>query len=314
MNNLLYLYKTLLKNINYNDLKPKIDTARKIGNVFVPISSFTSLLLALNTDFNTMIPMDINILSNITYLFLILSFPEHYTKDIEDIVSIYRDVVKSYVKLNDKLELKSPIDINAGLTFALNNGYLSYNKHFKYCTDNNKDILRSLGTETITGLACCRHIATLLNDILQEKNIKSYTIPALMKKDSADISFLQSIIGNHLITISEYNDKVYYLDPTNNKFLTRDNSSIIIIDGKLFKDLLDKNIYAQKFMLEITQSKLSEVMEVLEKVVFFSLEYRLSEHLIDQYYLKNALKFKVTHEAIANDLGSSREVISRVLT
>ena len=66
-------------------------------------------------------------------------------------------------------------------------------------------------------------------------------------------------------------------------------------------------------MLEITQSKLSEVMEVLEKVVFFSLEYRLSEHLIDQYYLKNALKFKVTHEAIANDLGSSREVISRVL-
>ena len=172
MNNLLYLYKTLLKNINYNDFKPKIDTARKIGNVFVPVSSFTSLLLALNTDFSTMIPMDINILSNITYLFLILSFPEHYTKDIEDIVSIYKDVVKSYVQLNDKLELKSPIDINAGLTFALNNGYLSYNKHFKYCTDNNKDILRSLGTETITGLACCRHIATLLNDILQEKNIK----------------------------------------------------------------------------------------------------------------------------------------------
>ena len=63
MNNLLYLYKTLLKNINYNDLKPKIDTARKIGNVFVPVSSFTSLLLALNTDFSTMIPMDINILS-----------------------------------------------------------------------------------------------------------------------------------------------------------------------------------------------------------------------------------------------------------
>ena len=65
-------------------------------------------------------------------------------------------------------------------------------------------------------------------NILQEKNIKSYTIPALIKKDSADISFLQSIIGNHLITISEYNDKVYYLDPTNNKFLTKDNSSIII--------------------------------------------------------------------------------------
>lgn len=225
---LLYIYKTLLQKMNYNIVKTNVDSVRRNGKILLPIASVTSFLLALNTDFSTMIPMDINILSNITYLFLILSFPEHYTKDIEDIVSIYKDVVKSYVKLNDKLELKSPIDINAGLTFALNRGYLSYNKHFEYCKDNNKDIFRSLGTETITGLACCRHIATLLNDILQEKNIKSYTMPALIKEDSSNISFLQSIIGNHLITISEYNDKVYYLDPTANEFLIKNNPSTII--------------------------------------------------------------------------------------
>ena len=287
MNNLLYLYKTLLKNINYNDLKPKIDTARKIGNVFVPISSFTSLLLALNTDFNTMIPMDINILSNITYLFLILSFPEHYTKDIEDIVSIYRDVVKSYVKLNDKLELKSPIDINAGLTFALNNGYLSYNKHFKYCTDNNKDILRSLGTETITGLAGSRHIATLLNDILQEKNIKSYTIPALMKKDSADISFLQSIIGNHLITISEYNDKVYYLDPTNNKFLTRDNSSIII-NKKFIKFNLNKRRNIKNMMQKEEETYVKNLMEEIHTYIICGKNIDMFEN----FYSENKEKYE----------------------
>lgn len=287
MNNLLYLYKTLLKNINYNDLKPKIDTARKIGNVFVPVSSFTSLLLALNTDFSTMIPMDINILSNITYLFLILSFPEHYTKDIEDIVSIYKDVVKSYVKLNDKLELKSPIDINAGLTFALNNGYLSYNKHFKYCTDNNKDILRSLGTKTITGLACCRHIATLLNDILQEKNIKSYTIPALMKKDSADISFLQSIIGNHLITISEYNDKVYYLDPTNNKFLTRDNSSIII-NKKFIKFNLNKRRNIKNMMQKEEETYVKNLMEEIHTYIICGENIDMFEN----FYSENKEKYE----------------------
>lgn len=287
MNNLLYLYKTLLKNINYNDFKPKIDTARKIGNVFVPVSSFTSLLLELNTDFSTMIPMDINILSNITYLFLILSFPEHYTKDIEDIVSIYKDVVKSYVKLNDKLELKSPININAGLTFALNNGYLSYNKHFKYCTDNNKDILRSLGTETITGLACYRHIATLLNDILQEKNIKSYTIPALIKKDSADISFLQSIIGNHLITISEYNDKVYYLDPTNNKFLTKDNSSIII-NKKFIKFNLNKRRNIKRIMQKEEETYAKNLMEEINTHIICGENIDMFEN----FYSENKEKYE----------------------
>lgn len=209
MNNLLYLYKTLLKNINYNDFKPKIDTARKIGNVFVPVSSFTSLLLALNTDFSTMIPMDINILSNITYLFLILSFPEHYTKDIEDIVSIYKDVVKSY------------------------------------------------------------------------------TIPALIKKDSADISFLQSIIGNHLITISKYNDKVYYLDPTNNKFLTKDNSSIII-NKKFIKFNLNKRRNIKRIMQKEEETYAKNLMEEINTHIICGANIDMFEN----FYSENKEKYE----------------------
>ena len=92
-----------------------------------------------------------------------------------------------------------------------------------------------------------------------------------------------------------------------------ENSHIIIIDGNFFKELINQNISAQKFILEITQSKLSEVLWVLEQVVFFNLDYRLSDYLINQYYLKNSDKISITHEIIANDLGSSREVISRML-
>ena len=66
-------------------------------------------------------------------------------------------------------------------------------------------------------------------------------------------------------------------------------------------------------MLEVTQGKLSEIMWVLEQVVFFSLDYRLADYLINQYYLKNSLEINIIHETIANDLGSSREVISRML-
>lgn len=217
MNNLLYLYKTLLKNINYNDFKPKIDTARKIGNVFVPVSSFTSLLLALNTDFSTMIPMDINILSNITYLFLILSFPEHYTKDIEDIVSIYKDVVKSY------------------------------------------------------------------------------TIPALIKKDSADISFLQSIIGNHLITISEYNDKVYYLDPTNNKFLTKDNSSIII-NKKFIKFNLNKRRNVKRIMQKEEETYAKNLMEEINTHIICGENIDMFEN----FYSENKEKYEEINNKMKN--------------
>ena len=92
-----------------------------------------------------------------------------------------------------------------------------------------------------------------------------------------------------------------------------EDSSLIVIDGNFFKEVLEKNLSVQKFMLEITQSKLSEIMWVLEQVVFFSLEHRLSDYLINQHYLKDSIQIHITHEAIANDLGSSREVISRIL-
>ena len=92
-----------------------------------------------------------------------------------------------------------------------------------------------------------------------------------------------------------------------------ENTVLLVIDGILFKQVLDKNINVQKFMLEITQSKLSEIMWVLEQVVFFSLEYRLADYILNQYYTKNALQIYITHEMIAKDLGSSREVISRML-
>ena len=54
-------------------------------------------------------------------------------------------------------------------------------------------------------------------------------------------------------------------------------------------------------------------MGIRTSCIFSILDYRLSDYLINQYYLKNSDKISITHEIIANDLGSSREVISRML-
>ncbi len=91
------------------------------------------------------------------------------------------------------------------------------------------------------------------------------------------------------------------------------DSSVIIIDSNFFKDLSSTNSSIQKFFLELTQNKLSEVMWVIEQVVFFNLEYRVANYLINQYYLDNSINIYTTHETIANNLGSAREVISRIL-
>lgn len=91
------------------------------------------------------------------------------------------------------------------------------------------------------------------------------------------------------------------------------DSYVIIIDSKFFKKLSNQNINIQNFILTLTQDKLSEIMWVLEQVVFFNLDNRLANFLVNQYYLNDSSSINMTHDAIANNLGSAREVISRML-
>lgn len=90
-------------------------------------------------------------------------------------------------------------------------------------------------------------------------------------------------------------------------------SLAIIIDSSIIKDLSKSNAKVLEFLLNITQNKLSEVMYVLEQAVFFSLDSRISNFLIEESNLTNSSTLYLTHESMANHIGSSREVVSKIL-
>ena len=92
-----------------------------------------------------------------------------------------------------------------------------------------------------------------------------------------------------------------------------EESLAIIIDSSIIKDLSQSNTHVLEFLFNLTQNKLSEVMYVLEQAVFFSLDSRISNFLIEESNLINSNTLYLTHESIASHLGSAREVISRIL-
>ena len=91
------------------------------------------------------------------------------------------------------------------------------------------------------------------------------------------------------------------------------DASAIIIDSSLLKKLSETNINVMNYILNLTQDKLSEIMYVLEQAIFFSLDERITDYLLEQSRYENSKTIYITHENIANELGSSREVISRIL-
>ncbi len=91
------------------------------------------------------------------------------------------------------------------------------------------------------------------------------------------------------------------------------DSNIIIIPTEIFNQISEQNSSVKSFMLELMSSRFSDVMWVLDQFVFGSVGKRLAGFLLEHANLEQSNKLKMTHEFIANDLGTAREVITRLL-
>jgi CRP/FNR family transcriptional regulator len=67
------------------------------------------------------------------------------------------------------------------------------------------------------------------------------------------------------------------------------------------------------FVLETYRSRFNELLEVIDQVVFHSMDQKLEFYLKRQFDSFGGKKINMTHQEIADDLNSSREVISRLL-
>ena len=77
--------------------------------------------------------------------------------------------------------------------------------------------------------------------------------------------------------------------------------------GKTHSGVLD-------FTNELVSSRFSDVMWVVEQIVFMSFDKRLAMHLLELSSINESDKFAITHDQIARDLGTAREVVTRMLS
>ena len=91
------------------------------------------------------------------------------------------------------------------------------------------------------------------------------------------------------------------------------DSDLFIIDPVFFAQLVDRNVYVEAFTYRQTAERFSEVMWVMEQVLFMSFDERLAVFLLDEVSRTNSDKLQLTHDEIAHHLGSAREVVSRML-
>ena len=92
-----------------------------------------------------------------------------------------------------------------------------------------------------------------------------------------------------------------------------ENSECYVISGPTFASVSERNPNIKIFALELAVSRFSDVMWVMQQILFMIMDKRLAIFLMDESTRLGTDSVSLTHEQIAKYMGSAREVVSRML-
>ena len=86
-----------------------------------------------------------------------------------------------------------------------------------------------------------------------------------------------------------------------------------IIPPCLYKELMQESAAVANYSNQLISSRFSDVMWLMEQIMWKSFDKRLADFLLEECVLEDSNVLKITHEKIANHMGTAREVVTRML-
>ena len=91
------------------------------------------------------------------------------------------------------------------------------------------------------------------------------------------------------------------------------DSEMWVLPSCLFKDLMEESAVVANYANQLISSRFSDVMWLMEQIMWKSFDKRLAAFLLEESTLEGTKALKITHEKIANHMGTAREVVTRML-
>ncbi|MFI3257084.1 MAG: Crp/Fnr family transcriptional regulator [Spirochaetales bacterium] len=91
------------------------------------------------------------------------------------------------------------------------------------------------------------------------------------------------------------------------------NTTFWLIPAYVYRKIMDESLILANYTNDLMASRFTDVMWLMEQIVFKSMDERLADFLISESSLEESNTIKITHEKIAQYLGSAREVVTRLL-
>lgn len=173
----------------------------------------------------------------------------------------------------------------------------------------------------------------LLTELEQQADVRSFEPGAVLMEPGQPMRYVPIVLDG-VIKIMRPDDRdaemlLYYLNPSDscalsfNSLLTgqpgqiravvEEKARVLLIPAERADDWIGRFPSWRAFVFQTYQKRFDNLLDTLDSVAFRQMDARLWDYLQRKAQLSGGRHLYLTHEAIARDLNTSREVISRLL-
>ena len=91
------------------------------------------------------------------------------------------------------------------------------------------------------------------------------------------------------------------------------DTDVWVIPPNIYRTVGEESAPMANYTNQIIASRFSDVMWTMDQIMWKSFDKRLAAFLVEESVLEGTLELKLTHEKIANHMGTAREVVTRML-
>jgi len=172
----------------------------------------------------------------------------------------------------------------------------------------------------------------LIEELLKYSTVKDFPKDTEILRDEQYVKVLPIVINGLIKVFSKFDEKellLYYIQPeqscvmsfsaalknTPSKVfaITEEDSKILLIPVKNLPKWLGEYPELNELFYNQYDLRYSELLDTIHHLLIDKMDKRLFEYLKHKSELMNYESIKLTHGQIANELGTAREVISRVM-
>ena len=91
------------------------------------------------------------------------------------------------------------------------------------------------------------------------------------------------------------------------------DTGLWVIPAEVYRSIMEQSAPLSNYTNEVMAARFSEVMWLVEQVMWKSMDKRVAAFLVEEAAIEKTNRLSITHETIANHLGTHREVVTRML-